>query len=370
MIVIAIDSVFQMVNALNIARDEFPNDKITILIKSKQRKTFENNKWKMSPHVHDIYYSNKKYEVHKHEIVWQLSAVLFPKMATRQLFNDELVDLDVSAIIASTTWIDLLSPVYRSYKTPPKLYLVEEGLGTYVKQDRIFGNQSITHLLKFKLLRREELVNKAIFRFLLPDYISKLYLNFHKAPNITADLESTDRLINFFGSKEDLESINKTKLIYLEQVFCTEHNSDEIKAAFNERELMIREMLLKDRNAIVKSHPRYFNTISKKYPVLESRIPWEAISPSINVKEKILVSIHSTSIVTPKIMQNEEPVVICLIEIFRDLLEQLVPNNGREEIDNIVDFFNYIKKMYDEPSRFMIPKSIEDLKELIKDLEY
>jgi hypothetical protein len=367
MVLIAIDSVYQLVNAMNIAYNEFPEEHIVVLIKSIHEKTFKREKMNKNKFVHSIYYTNKKYEKHIYEIMWQIWALLFPRAATSQLFNDELIDLDVSAIIASTTWIGVLSPVYRSYANRPKLYFIEEGLGTYVKQELVFGEKSKINLVKFKMLRRQELVNKAIFRFTLPEYMLNQDLKFQKPPYLSNTNEFKYALIDFFGGRKDVVEFSNSEIIYFEQVFNIGNHDAE--KAFFEQESLIRDLLLSNRNAKVKSHPRYFNALSNKYPVVETITPWEAVFLSIDINNKILISISSTSLVTPKIMQNKEPIVICLVKIFRKFLKQLLPSSSHKEIDNIIDFFYYIKTTYNEPERFKIPNSVQELNKILMELD-
>lgn len=367
MVLIAVDSVFQLVNAMNIAYYEYSEQKVIILLKSIHSKTFwgEMNKDK---NIYGVYYTNKKYENRLNEIIWQIEALLFPKSATRRLINDKVVDFKISAIIASITWVDLLSPIYRTYKGAAKLYFVEEGVGTYVKQDRIFGKKSIINSIKFKLLKRQYIVDKGIFRFLLPNYMENSHLKFEESPTLSSSIQFKERLLNFFNGEKDVFKLKNYRIIYLEQTFNVKDESSNINE-FDKLEELVKDIIIADQNAIIKSHPRYSRSQKDKHLVLKSMMPWEAIITAIDINNKILVSISSTSIVTPKIMQNREPIVICLVKVFEEFLKLSLPKDRYKEVDNLIDFFSFIKSTYTNPNRFKIPSSIIELRSIMDNLD-
>ena len=59
----------------------------------------------------------------------------------------------------------------------------------------------------------------------------------------------------------------------------------------------------------------------KNFKILSTIGPWEsAINDIDDIESKILISISSTAIITPKLMCNKEPYVISLVYIFEEYI--------------------------------------------------
>lgn len=368
MILIAVDSVFQLISALNIAFIEYPEHEIIVLIKSGQSNSFW-GKINTGKFIYDIYYTNPKYENHLSEILWQIMALVLPRNATRNLINDKVINFKVSMIIASPTWLAFLPPIYNTFKKTAKLYFIEEGIGTYTKQEYLFGNMTTLNLIKFILLRRKSTVNKGIFRLLVPNYLKNKHVKFVEKYSLSTSSKFKELLIELFDCEQDVVKLNGSRIIYFEQIFNMENDFIN-KNNFNEKEELLKKIILSNQNGIIKGHPRYSKVKNDKYPACISMVPWEAIMTAIDINNKILVSIFSTSIVTPKIMQNKEPMVICLAKVFEKELKLTLPKDRYNDIDNLINFFSYIKSTYNDPNRFMIPSSIDELEHIIKKTDY
>jgi hypothetical protein len=369
MIIIAIDSVFQLINAFNITHQKFPNDKITLIIKSNKKSLFCIDSLNKNEFVENIIFTNKRYENHMNEIFWQIESVFFPKIATKDMFDRDFINMNVTTIIASITWISLLSPIYRSFSKVKKVYLVEEGLGTYVKQEKMLFSGSKFSRIKHVLLRRQELVNNSIFWFMMPEYMKNKKNNYQKMPPFAKNIFFADSVIGFFGERQDIISFEDSKYIYFDQIFYNSQHDKKSVKAIEDQVAVIKQILLKNGNTVIKAHPRYLTGNRYNHNESTTTIPWEAISLSIDLGNKVLVSITSTSIVTPKIMLNKEPIVICLIKIFKEYITPFMTADGKKEIDNIISFFHHIKKMYNDPSRFKIPNTINELERIIEEID-
>lgn len=369
MVLIAVDSFFQLVCAFNIAHHKYSKEKITIIIKRNKVRTFYLNLLNKNMYVENILIVDERLDTHAYEIFWQIKSIFLPKSATRDMFSKSFLELDIKGIIASITWIPLLSPIYRSFDSVEKVYLVEEGLGTYVKQERMFVSGSKLSKLKYILLRRRELVKNSILCFIMPDYIEDSGNRYEKMPNFDAGVAFADSIVGFFGEQKDINVFKDSKYIYFDQIFYQPNDDVKAKMDIDSQIDAVKKLLVKYYKAVIKAHPRHLN--DDRYSSNESKttIPWEAISLAIDSDDKVLVSVTSTSIVTPKIMQNKEPMVICLIELFKEYLLPLKSVNGMKEIDNLTSFFSHIQKSYDDPSRFMIPKDLDELKMMIEKIE-
>ena len=113
-------------------------------------------------------------------------------------------------------------------------------------------------------------------------------------------------------------------------------------------------------DVIIKRHPRdvsKFELGIKQYE--NNNIPFESLCSQIDMNNKILVGVYSTSLVIPKLLFDQEPIVIMLYRLFKRA-EQTV--EAREKQNQFYDSFS---ESYDSDSRFFIPETTEELHEAL-----
>lgn len=113
-------------------------------------------------------------------------------------------------------------------------------------------------------------------------------------------------------------------------------------------------------NAIVKKHPRSSDADFKNIKCFkEQKIPFELLCMNTNMDDKILITYSSTAVSTPKILFDQEPIVIVLTKLIK-------PKTG--ETDLFAAFFNAVKMSYRKPDRFLIPTNMNDFNEIVSTL--
>ncbi len=109
---------------------------------------------------------------------------------------------------------------------------------------------------------------------------------------------------------------------------------------------------------IVKRHPR--DTTHKEENIkyyTDDQMPFECICMNMDCNEKVLISAQSTAVITPKILLGQEPCVLLLYKLV-EFQKQMT--------DTWDDIFNYCRKSYSDPKRFMIPETAEELDDCLK----
>ncbi|MBQ8842853.1 MAG: hypothetical protein IJZ65_09520 [Ruminiclostridium sp.] len=186
---------------------------------------------------------------------------------------------------------------YKQHGEAPKIAIYEDGMATYFRfsaPDIIKYQNNIVNASKFPEKCR---VEKNVIGLYLYDpslMAVKAGCEVHTIPKITN--ESLEVLKRVFGSPE----LPKEKVIFFSEPFIDEFiNNNEVQMLE-----MIAERVGKE-NIIVKNHPR--NTADKfeklGYKMFEnSNLPWEIFASDMSVENKLIISISSTSIFSPKLL--------------------------------------------------------------------
>lgn len=112
---------------------------------------------------------------------------------------------------------------------------------------------------------------------------------------------------------------------------------------------------------IVKKHPRdYRNSIKNVSYYKYSDIPFETVCANSNIESKVLLSMCSSAALMPKILFGYEPIVVSFHKILRN-----------KTADSIMEdkMFLYIKEMYKDKERIIIPKTIEEAYSVVNKLK-
>ena len=119
----------------------------------------------------------------------------------------------------------------------------------------------------------------------------------------------------------------------------------------------ILEYINKD-NAIIKCHPRQKQSALQKSGIVISKnntVPWEIIALNTDMENKVQFAIFSGSCIIPKTCCNIESTVI--------LLYKLLPIDYSFIGERIVNLTQEIGSRYENPERFFVPETIEELKD-------
>jgi len=170
----------------------------------------------------------------------------------------------------------------------------------------------------------------------------------NKIPRINAESRKIKCLINDVFNYKNNYDISE-KIIFLEQPL------DFVDGLNNDLKNIAKEILTKDY--IIKLHPRTnVNNYSDFNLYQNNSIPWEVITLNSNLEDKVLISYYSTACVSPKIIFDQEPILIFLYDIqgIEDILTSETKN-----------FIKKFKNLYKDQSKIFIPNTIEELKSIM-----
>lgn len=220
-----------------------------------------------------------------------------------------------------------------------KKTLKENCTGLYGLACRVLKKGILYWNIKEICVYRPELVKKN-------DFCSKI-LPLLRGKNFS---ELTERILRpLFEEDKSDESINFLEnMIYFDQTGTGDESV--VKGKNMERRVLgiIRDY---SDSIVVKMHPRAEASSKEGIRSVKTIIPWEILCQKINVNKKVLISISSSACVTPKLLGDEEPRVILLYNIIKDI------NTGEE----VKRFYQDIRESYRDKSRFMIPENVDEL---------
>ena len=120
---------------------------------------------------------------------------------------------------------------------------------------------------------------------------------------------------------------------------------------------IISKIVGKD-NMICKPHPKSVCLSHANIPIYPyQEIPMEVLYASMpGLENRILITLTSTAVFTPKILFNKEPRVICL--------HKIIKNTKRTNVfDNIFEKF---KSCYADKARVIAPRTVDELREQVQ----
>lgn len=114
---------------------------------------------------------------------------------------------------------------------------------------------------------------------------------------------------------------------------------------------------------IIKRHPRDKSTELNAFKCYEKyNIPFECLCTQMNMEEKVLIAVSSTAVILPKLLLGKEPIVILLYK----LIDQI--NQSSEYKSKQDHFYKLCKGNYSSSDRFFIPKSYDELKNILESI--
>lgn len=239
------------------------------------------------------------------------------------------------------------------------LYYFDDGAGSYYN-DRAYQIKKTDKLVRWLLFGKKS-IDTGHKRFVFAPDIYKL-LNPNKSNEIKRiqrfwEEEAGRRIINYIFNVSD-KILIKEKLIILDQPKDEILNTADIESINNIYRLLVEKIGF--GNAIIKKHPRSpEKEIEQVNYFPENGIPFEIYCMNMNMNKKIIIGYSSTAVATPKILFNQEPMVIVLTKLFR-------PKTG--ELNLFEDYFLAVKNAYSNPKRFCIPGSWEELNNIMNEL--
>ncbi len=235
----------------------------------------------------------------------------------------------------------------------------EDGVGTYVSLNTFLPGKA-DHLVRFLLFGKK--CNGLVSEMLvyMPDLFHKMMppVSFpvKQMPDVWKKESARDRIDTIF-SYDDSASIS-------ESVILIDTMLNEVRFMDGQKELLLKiydeifQAFPHDR-LVVKRHPR---DMTPERPGIKyykhSEVPFECICLNNPMESKVLIALSSTAVIQPKVLTDNEPVVI--------LLNRIVKTQG-PSIDARLHFYETVGTLYKNKERFFMPK---DTEELTKALDY
>lgn len=232
-----------------------------------------------------------------------------------------------------------------------KIHYYDDGMGSYTNKE---VNVKKIDILLRRLLVGKKSVEYTFDRFLYsPQFYSEINRKdpcIHSMPKFTEQKELINRLFDYDESARIEENI----IVFdglLEDDF-TEYGKKLYKGT-------IEKLIQKSKDVIIKPHPRapqrYFSA-----PYYEgSGIPFEVLCANDSYGNKVMITCMSTSVFTPKMIFDQEPVIILLYKIF---------DKDWKMRDRFVDrLCDSIRKIYRMPQKVIVPTSMEEFEESIRE---
>lgn len=256
------------------------------------------------------------------------------------------------SFVVHSSWLLFLANKKKNNKL--ELLFFEDGVGSYrlltARLNR--WELKLLHFLGHKSLFEEM---KALYLYEPSLAINTLYssIEIKALPKIIHP--NVKNLLNdiFTFRENDLELLNCQYVF-----FDAPYQADDVqKQQFGLIDYFIRRL----GNAFcVKLHPRTLLD-ENEYGghVSNIKTPIEMLCLNADVSQNVLISVLSTASITPKLMFGQEPIII--------FLYKLVNFDTIKHIDDM--YFRFIENFvatYIRPDRVFIPKSLDELEEILK----
>ena len=117
-----------------------------------------------------------------------------------------------------------------------------------------------------------------------------------------------------------------------------------------------------ENDLAVKMHPRsLIDPYDERIPRYRAKCPFEVLMSTMNMQDKVLISMFSTACMNPKLMLDVEPVVIFTLKLSG--MEQFFLLN-----DDTLASIERFRATYRDQSRIYVPETMEELQAILKDL--
>ena len=342
---------FQLMNSLNIIDNYYSNETNEIAFLHHNMEKYENlvkifNKTTKTYSYEFLYdeYKKKSILLIRLSLVYRL---IKGKIDIKKAENKHVV-YDSLFVPSENVGCNIVYNYFRNLNESLNLFVYDDGVGTYAK-DYLTGKnhkvyQKISKLLFGSFFWRD--INK-IFCY-QPELIDTVNLNIDKIKIVSSD--RIDKLFSQSISDALVEKYSDSRIIYLDQ--------GQIPLSYDNTTSFF-EICKKNcsRNEVLlKNHPRVkpiYDCIS--FEIDNSGNTFESVLFSIDIEDKILVSMCSTSCLTPFILKGKYPYVIFL---------GMLNTHKYNDVFSSPYFQNVINNY--EPNKIFLPRSIIELERVIK----
>ena len=246
------------------------------------------------------------------------------------------------------------------YENPQlKAYWLDDGTGSYCRQH---CNLSLKRRMLYSVLRYYYLqqIDGAYLFAPQMDMLKRDYPRI-RLNNPSHDLQLLDMAEQVWDSSAE-QKIDQPVIYFDQPRNAKKRENDCYDPKIEQRENELLELIIETIGANqlgYKLHPRTdVATVPNGVHQLPRELFWEQYCSRAKLSDKILISVDSSALMTPKIIFDKEPYVIALYRLFED------PTINRTEID---DLFGKLQTLC-APGKVLIPHSTQELKQILQNL--
>jgi hypothetical protein len=349
-IAILCETPFQLISALNIAYTKYKEECVLFIMEDMYMSDI---KFKIAPNhdfIKGVYKIERNVVINKFCTKFLYEHGYKGKAILKEYIPNMDYHLDIDRIICIKYTLYFAECMKKSLKNGRniEIELIEEGLGEYLVDNMQYSQKFNQYMMK-------------------PEWSNNLKRNVNilKAPYLNETDEFKNIMDAIFNYKRDLEFYGD--IIYFAQNFAKDYNMQEFEF-LEEKIYQIIDEKIQDKKVCIKLHPRAEKKQIKNFKILSTIGPWEsAINDIDDIESKILISISSTAIITPKLMCNKEPYVISLVYIFEEYMKEILEDYNYTE--KLIQLLEKVKDSYKDKEKFFMPKNIEELEEVLEKIE-
>ncbi len=305
--------------------------------------------------------------IHEYEIVdksnkakWALwpqmilAYIRLNKTAKKLLKENSNIHYDIMYVSSKAFTSRLIAMYYAKNSFGTELVYFDDGLGSYFDK-RILYPRMGDRILRWLLVgKKANILDPKKIMLYNPELFEVAGVNVKDGVKVEK-IPKWDRNGLFKEYVNEVFSYTKTENIKEQIIIFDGLYNGEQKSNIEKFYYQVAEVA-GVQNVIIKKHPRDTSS-TNCYGLLyyeRADIPFELLCLNTNMTGKLLITISSTAVITPKILFNEEPYVLTLNEI-----------SGFPKSTLDVRFDNF-KKMYAKQDKFKEARSEKDALNYIK----
>jgi len=239
-------------------------------------------------------------------------------------------------------------------KRGAEIIYFDDGEGSY-DDNKIYEAKGIDRVIRRILFGRKSLRLSEKRKLYCPELFKKTFgdcFELERIPNWAGNAGLLKKINEICGYTDDARI--RQKYILLDTI--PEESFDQSGQEIYEKLVRICIDTLGEQ-LIVKKHPRDKRTTEHScqiYPY--GAIPFEVICANSDIQNKVLICSGSSAVLMPKLLFDSEPTVILLHHMTG---ARLADTDKRETI------IRYVKEMYCDQSRFIVPETPEAFAEAL-----
>ena len=354
-IAIACETQFHLLNAINYAYNQLPDDSsIDLYVIKGNGISSDMLKRLVKTNIFRrvIVYQYKKNDLSKkiyHVIKDKFFRVLFLKNYINSRILNGSIEYDYDYIFASIVTRFIFGLI--SFNKKAKVVYYDDGLGSYI--DNYDYNLYRRSSFLFKLLgRNTNYLNPTLLYVNNKNFckktITKNVKEFFSFKN--SSKQFWDKVAYIFELDDD-SIYDQKKIVYLSMP--NDFNMQDF-------DVIVNNILgtLYGCDCVIRPHPRDTFLFPKDLLIDKSNEMWEIVSAKHITEQHVLIGAFSTAQMTPKMIYNTEPTLIFLFKLYKEAF-------SKEQIDKFEELIELLKSTYKDKDKIHIVNDLSELREII-----